>query len=88
MRALLILLLATTACATTPVLPVHSAPRPDPAAECRPNPHLAQAKVLYDHLEFDRAAARLARAVEYPRTCRADLAEIYRLKAFIDAING
>lgn len=56
--------------------------------ECRPNPHLSRAKDEYDRLEFDRAARTLQRAIEYSRNCRWDLAEIYRLKAFVDAVNG
>ncbi len=57
-------------------------------AECRPNPHLSRAKDQYDSLEFDRAARTLQRAIEYSRNCRWDLAEIYRLKAFVDAVNA
>ena len=58
------------------------------SAECRPNPHLSWAKDEYDRLEFDRAARTLQRAIEYARNCRWDLAEIYRLKAFVDAVNA
>ncbi len=58
------------------------------SAECRPNPHLSWAKDEYDRLEFDRAARTLQRAVEFARNCRWDLAEIYRLKAFVDAVNA
>ncbi len=58
------------------------------SAECRPNPHLSWAKDEYDRLEFDRAARTLQRAIEYSRNCRWDLAEIYRLKAFVDAVNA
>lgn len=56
-------------------------------AECRSNPHLARARELYDELQFDEAAATLQRAIEYANNCRYDLAEIYRLKAFVDAVN-
>lgn len=58
------------------------------AAECRSNPHLSRAKDQYDRLEFDRAARTLQRAIEYSKNCRWDLAEIYRLKAFVDAVNA
>ncbi|MEQ9498955.1 MAG: hypothetical protein RIT81_18895 [Deltaproteobacteria bacterium] len=58
------------------------------AAECRSNPHLSRAKDEYDRLEFDRAARTLQRAIEYSKNCRWDLAEIYRLKAFVDAVNA
>ena len=58
------------------------------SADCRPNPHLSWAKDEYDRLEFDRAARTLQRAIEYARNCRWDLAEIYRLKAFVDAVNA
>ena len=58
------------------------------SAECRPNPHLSWAKDEYERLEFDRAARTLQRAIEYSRNCRWDLAEIYRLKAFVDAVNA
>ncbi len=68
------------------------APRPAAAqssqAECRSNPHLSRAKDEYDRLEFDRAARTLQRAIEYAKNCRWDLAEIYRLKAFVDAVNA
>jgi hypothetical protein len=57
-------------------------------SECRSNPHLSRAKDEYDRLEFDRAARTLQRAIEYSRNCRWDLAEIYRLKAFVDAVNA
>ena len=57
-------------------------------ANCRPNPHLSRAKDEFDKLEFDRAARTLQRAIEYSRNCRWDLAEIYRLKAFVDAVNA
>ncbi len=56
-------------------------------AECRSNPHLARARELYDELQFDDAASTLQRAIEYANNCRYDLAEIYRLKAFVDAVN-
>lgn len=56
-------------------------------SECRSNPHLSRAKDEYDRLEFDRAARTLQRAIEYSKNCRWDLAEIYRLKAFVDAVN-
>lgn len=56
-------------------------------AECRSNPHLARARELYEELQFDEAAATLQRAIEYANNCRYDLAEIYRLKAFVDAVN-
>lgn len=58
------------------------------AAECRSNPHLSKAKDEYDGLEFDRSARTLQRAIEYSKNCRWDLAEIYRLKAFVDAVNA
>lgn len=57
-------------------------------AECRSNPHLSRAKDQYERLEFDIAAATLQRAIEYSKNCRWDLAEIYRLKAFVDAVNA
>lgn len=57
-------------------------------AECRSNPHLSRAKDQYERLEFDRAATTLQRAIEYSKNCRWDLAEIYRLKAFVDAVNA
>ena len=57
-------------------------------AECRSNPHLARARELYDDLQYEEAAATLQRAIEYSNNCRWDLAEIYRLKAFVDAVNG
>lgn len=58
------------------------------SAECRSNPYLPRAKDQYERLEFDPAARTLQRAVEHARNCRRDLAEIYRLKGFIDAINA
>lgn len=58
------------------------------SAECRSNPYLPRARDQYDRLEFDPAARTLQRAVEHARNCREDLAEIYRLKGFIDAINA
>ncbi|MBK8009880.1 MAG: hypothetical protein IPK13_00900 [Deltaproteobacteria bacterium] len=58
------------------------------SADCRSNPHLSRAKDEYDRLEFDRAARTLQRAIESARNCRWDLAEIYRLKAFVDAVNA
>jgi hypothetical protein len=57
-------------------------------AECRSNPHLARARELYDDLQYEEAATTLQRAIEYSSNCRWDLAEIYRLKAFVDAVNG
>ncbi len=57
-------------------------------AECRPNPYLSRAKEEYDRLEFDRASRTLQRAVEHARNCRDDLADVYRLKGFVDAVNG
>jgi len=60
----------------------------DTGAECRPNPHLPRAAAEYDRLEFDRAARSLRRAMEHSRNCREDLAEIYRLQAFVDAVHG
>lgn len=57
-------------------------------AECRSNPHLARARELYEDLLFDEAAQTLQRAIEYSNNCRWDLGEIYRLKAFVDAVNG
>lgn len=58
------------------------------ASDCRPNPHLSQAKDEYERLEFDRAGRTLQRAIEYSRNCRSDLAGIYRLKAFVDAVQA
>jgi hypothetical protein len=58
------------------------------SVECRANPHLSRAKDEYDRLEFDRAGRTLQRAIEYSRNCRWGLAEIYRLKAFVDAVNA
>ena len=57
-------------------------------AECRPNPHLTRALQYYEDLRFDEAAQTLQRAIEYANNCKWDLGEIYRLKAFVDAING
>ncbi len=57
-------------------------------AECRSNPHLARARELYDDLNFEEAATTLQRAIEFSNNCRWDLAEIYRLKAYVDAVNG
>lgn len=57
-------------------------------AECRSNPHLSRAKDEYERLEFDRAAKTLQRAIEFSKNCRWDLAEVYRLKAFVDAVNA
>lgn len=57
-------------------------------AECRSNPHLGGARELYEDLQFDEAAQKLQRALEFANNCRWDLGEIYRLKAFVDAING
>jgi hypothetical protein len=57
-------------------------------AECRANPHLSRAKDEYERLEFDRAARTLQRAIEYSRNCKWDLAEIYRLKGFVDSVNS
>ncbi len=57
-------------------------------AMCRPNPHLARALVQYRNVDYSGAAGVLQRAIEYYGNCRDDLAEIYRLKGSIDAING
>lgn len=57
-------------------------------AECRPNPHLPRAKDEYDRLQFGRAGRTLQRAIEHARNCRDDLAEIYRLQGFVDAVNA
>ena len=57
-------------------------------AECRSNPHLARARELYDELNFEDAATTLQRAIEFSGNCRWDLAEVYRLKAFVDAVNN
>jgi hypothetical protein len=79
------------ACASTSDTPPALAPLPVSTSaepDCRANPHLARAKDQYERLMFDRAASSLQRAIEQPNNCRQDLAEIYRLKAFIDAING
>jgi hypothetical protein len=56
-------------------------------AECRPNPYLSRAKDQFDRLEFDRAAQSLQRAIEHAQNCKWDLSEVYRLKAFVDAVN-
>lgn len=69
-------------------LPAPSVWAQQAGSECRPNPHLSRAKDEYDRLEFDRAARTLQRAIEYSKNCRWDLAEIYRLKAFVDAVNA
>ncbi len=58
------------------------------AAECRTNPYLSRAKDQYDRLEFDRAAGTLQRAIEHSRNCRWELAEIFRLKGFVEAIDA
>ncbi len=68
-------------------LDVQEAAAQSSPAECRPNPHLSRAKDEYDRLEFDRAARTLQRAIEFTKNCRSDLAEIYRLKGFVDAVN-
>jgi hypothetical protein len=70
------------------ILPAPEAWAQSTGAECRPNPHLSRAKDEYDRLEFDRAGRTLQRALEYSKNCRWDLAEIYRLKAFVDAVNA
>lgn len=57
------------------------------AADCRPNPHLGWAKDEYDRLEFDRAGRTIQRGLEHAKNCRWDLAELYRLKAFVHAVN-
>lgn len=57
-------------------------------AECRSNPYLPRARDQLDRLEFEPAARTLQRAVEHTRNCRQDLADIYRLKGYIDAINA
>lgn len=57
-------------------------------AECRSNPHLARARELYDELNFEDAATTLQRAIEFSGNCKWDLAEVYRLKAFVDAVNN
>ncbi|MBI2373242.1 MAG: hypothetical protein HYV07_04520 [Deltaproteobacteria bacterium] len=57
-------------------------------AECRNNPHLARAREQYEELQFEEAAATLQRAIEYSSNCKPDLAEVYRLKAFVDAVIG
>jgi hypothetical protein len=57
-------------------------------ADCRPNPHLSRANQFFEDLQFDEAAQTLQRAIEYSNNCRWDLGEIYRLKGFVDAING
>ena len=85
-RTALGLILATVA--LTLAWPAGIASAQSSTAECRPNPHLSWAKDEYDRLEFDRAARTLQRAIEYSRNCRWDLAEIYRLKAFVDAVNA
>lgn len=70
------------------ILPAADAVAQATGAECRPNPHLSRAKDEYERLEFDRAGRTLQRALEYSKNCRWDLAEIYRLKAFVDAVNA
>ncbi len=49
---------------------------------------MSRANDEYDRLEFDRAGRTLQRALEHGRNCRMDLAEIYRLRAHVDAIHG
>jgi tetratricopeptide (TPR) repeat protein len=46
------------------------------AAEPAPNPYLAQAKVLYQGLEFEKALARLKRAETWKKNTARDTAEI------------
>ncbi|MBI4815456.1 MAG: hypothetical protein HY791_04330 [Deltaproteobacteria bacterium] len=58
------------------------------SADCRTNPHLPRAREQYDELQFEEAARTLQRAIEYSNNCRSDLAEIYRLKAYVDAVLG
>lgn len=86
-------LLLCSACASAPrpkskmpgdPLPTAAAAR----ADCRPNPHLALAREQYSSLAFEEMATSLQRALESPGNCREDLAEIYRLKGYLDAING
>ena len=57
-------------------------------AICRPNPHLARARQLYENVDYPAVATTLQRAIDHYGNCRDDLAEIYRLKGAIDAING
>ncbi len=59
-----------------------------PSVDCRSNPHLGKARQQYDRLEFDRAAGTLQRAIEHTKNCAWDVAEIYRLKAFVNAVNA
>lgn len=83
-RALWILGLASVGLAHTPA----HAQTGGSNAECRSNPHLARARELYDELNFEDAATTLQRAIEFSGNCRWDLAEVYRLKAFVDAVNN
>lgn len=57
-------------------------------AICRPNPHLSRALEHYRSVDYSAAAGVLQRAIDRFGNCRDDLAEIYRLKGTIDAING
>lgn len=86
--ALLLLAGCATTAAPTPMAVRSAEPARDLRAECRPNPYLPRAREQYERLEYDRAAASLQRAMQHGMACQAELAEIYRLKAFIDAING
>jgi Tfp pilus assembly protein PilF len=86
MKYLALVTLFFVACASAPH-PVASAPV-DPAAECLPNTKIARAREEIDALDYESAAMTLQRALEGPRNCREDVAEIFRLKGVIDAING
>ncbi|NJK88987.1 MAG: hypothetical protein HC923_05985 [Myxococcales bacterium] len=57
-------------------------------ADCRSNPYPARARDEYSRLQFDRADRTLQRAIEFSRSCREELMEIYRLRGFVDAVNG
>jgi hypothetical protein len=41
-----------------------------------------------EELQYDQASALVVRALEHPNNCKADIAEIYRIKGEVDAING
>jgi hypothetical protein len=85
-------LLLSLGCAAQPPPPkTPGDPLPSAAAtraDCRPNPYLALAREQYSSLAFEEMANSLQRALESPGNCREDLAEIYRLKGYLDAING
>lgn len=55
--------------------------------DCRSNPHLLRATSEYERGDLPRTVRSLQRAIEYARNCRYDLARIYELKAFVDALS-